>query len=435
MTAIPLPETFLHAAAERLGDEFPDFLSAYEQPTVRGLRMNPLKPLNGNAMPDGALDPIPWVTGGFFLSAESEAGRHPLHEAGAWYIQEPSAMVPAAVLNAQPGELVLDLCAAPGGKSTQMAAAMAGQGLLISNEPVPSRAQVLSRNLERMGVINALCVSAWPQKLAKRWPEGFDAVMVDAPCSGEGMFRRVPESRTEWTPTAPAGCAARQAEILDAAAEMVRPGGRMVYATCTLNRTENEDNVAAFLKRHPDFAMKPFSLPGADAPNGMWTAWPHRFRGEGQFCALLQRGGDAPGKLPFANDLPKPDKAQRTALRQNFPSTPEPTGCLGETLVCLPTVPDLRGLRVMRCGLHLGSLSGKVFHPDHAWAVSACPPDLPRVELTEADALRYQAGETINVSDEYQGWVLPCLRGLPLGFGKVTRGVMKNHYPKGLRRP
>ena len=434
MSATGLPEAFVRAVSERLGDELPEFLASYDRPAVRGLRMNPAKPVSGEIQPEGLLDPIPWATGGFFLSLESRAGSHPLHEAGAWYIQDPSAMVPAAVLNAQPGETVLDLCAAPGGKTTQIAAAMRGQGLLVCNEPVPSRAQVLSRNLERMGVTNALCVSAWPLDLAKRWPRGFDAVLVDAPCSGEGMFRRVPESRAEWTPASPAGCAARQAEILDAAAGMVRPGGRIVYATCTLNRTENEDTVAGFLERHPDYQLKPFALPEGSAQEGMWTAWPHRFRGEGQFCALLVRSGDEP-KHPFVScDLPLPTKDEQRAVREFCGNAPLPTGQIGGTLVSLAGCPALRGLKVLRCGLHLGTLKGKAFHPDHAWAVSAAPPELPHVPLTDTEALRYQAGEALQVPERYQGWVLPTLAGLPLGFGKVTNGVMKNHYPKGLRR-
>ena len=434
MTAFPLQEAFLRSVAERLGDEYSDFLASYDEPPVRGLRINPLKPFSEEGKPEGLLEPIPWVPGGLFLSQESKAGSHPLHEAGAWYIQEPSAMVPAAVLDAHPGERILDLCAAPGGKSTQIAAMMAGQGLLVCNEPVLSRAQVLSRNLERMGVTNALCISAWPQELAKRWPGGFDAVLVDAPCSGEGMFRRVPESCAEWTPSSPAGCAARQAEILDAAAVMVRPGGRLVYSTCTLNRTENEGTVECFLQRHSDFTLQPFSLPGLDAPDGMWTAWPHRFRGEGQFCALLKRDGDGESLLPVTNGLSRPDKPMMEALHSFCPGVQEPTGCLGETLVCLRNVPDIRGLKVLRYGLHLGTLQGRVFQPDHAWAVSITPPPLPHVELTETEAIHYQAGETIAVSADLRGCVLPCFYGLPLGFGKVTNGVMKNHYPKGLRR-
>ncbi len=249
------------------------------------------------------------------------------------------------------------------------------------------------------------------------------------------MFRRVPERRAEWTPQAPACCAQRQAGILDAAARMVRPGGRLVYATCTLNPTENENQVTAFLARHRDFSLRSFSLPGVDGTEGMFTCYPHRMPGEGQFCALLVRSGDAPGRFP-AGSLPRPGREQLRALAEAFPDAPAPDALFGENLISLPEIPDLRGLPVLRCGLHLGTVRGGRFLPDHAWAVSSLPPLCPRVDVTEGEALRYQAGETLNVPETTPGgWVLPTLDGLALGWGKVTGGVLKNHYPKGLRRP
>ena len=207
-------------------------------------------------------------------------------------------MIPAEVLQARPGEKILDLCAAPGGKSTQIGIAMGGAGLLIANEPVPKRAAVLSRNIERMGITNAIVISAWPEQLAEKWPGAFDAVMVDAPCSGEGMFRREPETRTEWSPEKAAGCVPRQRKILEAAAKLVRPGGRMVYATCTFNPAENEGQIRGFLEDHPEYTTETFLLPGIDGQEGMYTCWPHRIRGEGQFACLMRRAGDAPAVLP-----------------------------------------------------------------------------------------------------------------------------------------
>ena len=426
-----LPEAFLARMAQRLGDMYPAFLRSYDEPYLRGLRLNPLKPCD--RPPPGLGDPVPWEKSGFYLDLDSPAGKLPQHEAGAYYLQEPSAMLPAAILNPQPGERVLDLCAAPGGKSTQLGARLAGEGLLVCNEPVFKRAQVLSQNIERMGIVNALVVSAMPAQLAERWPEGFDAIQVDAPCSGEGMFRRHPETRDEWTPESPAGCAKRQAEILDCAARLVRPGGRIVYSTCTLNPLENEDTVAAFLGRHPDFSLQPFHLPGADAPTGMLICYPHLMRGEGHFAALLMRQGDGEAApLPPDRSLKQPDKAQITALRDFAPDAPTPTALMGDTLVALPEIPDLRGLKALRVGLHLGELKGKVFRPDHAWALSACPPEVPRVALGEEQALCYLRGETVPA--EGRGWVLPTFAGLPLGWGKRSDGVMKNHYPKDLRR-
>lgn len=434
MTAQPLPAGFVQSAAHRLGDQLGDFLVCYEAEPLRGIRLNPLKPMSGEIPVDGLGEPVPWAASAYFLSGGSLAGSHPLHEAGAWYIQEPSAMLPAAVLNARPGETVLDLCAAPGGKSTQMAASMGGKGLLVCSEPVPSRAQILSRNIERMGITNALVLCAWPDELAARWPGCFDAVLADAPCSGEGMFRREPESRKEWTPAAPQGCAIRQAAILDAAASLLRPGGRLVYATCTLNEIENEDTVKAFLSRHPDFRLCPFCLPDVSAPEGCFTCWPHLFRGEGQFCALLVRDGDEP-PLPFPRaELPRPPKDAFSLLGAFAAGAPEPTAALGNTMIHMNACLDLRGLRVLRCGLHLGTVSGSRFRPDHAWAVSQTPPALPRIALDVRQALRYQAGEAIQTDEKVSGWALPELNGLPLGFCKVSGGQMKNHYPKGLRR-
>ena len=429
-----LPRQFVENMAGRLGDELPAFLRSYEEPYLRGIRLNPLKPVENSALPEGIGESIPWEPYGRYLAMDSDAGATPLHEAGAFYLQEPSAMLPAAVLNPRPGERVLDLCAAPGGKSTQLGLRMAGQGLLVCNEPVPKRAQVLARNVERMGLPNALVVSAMPRQLADRWPEGFDAIQVDAPCSGEGMFRRHPETRAEWTAESPAGCAKRQAEILDCAADMVRPGGRIVYSTCTMNPVENEDTVAAFCRRHPDFAPEAFALPGADAPEGMLTCYPHRMKGEGHFVALLRRAGEGTASAAADTSLPRPDKQQLKVLRDFAPDAPQPTALLGDTLVCLPACPDLKGLRVLRVGLHLGQMKGKVFQPDHALAVSICPPALPRLPLTEAQARRYQAGEVLEAPEGLRGFVLPTLAGLPLGWGKASDGVMKNHYPKGLRR-
>lgn len=433
MTA--LPQDFIHWMSRQLPqEELSAFLHAYEEPYLRGIRLNPLKPMDADAAVDGLGEGVPWEPAGHYLSRESLAGAKPLHEAGAYYIQEPSAMLPVAVLDPQRGERVLDLCAAPGGKTTQIAGRMQGEGLLVCNEPVGKRAQILSRNVERMGVANALVVSEMPDKLSACWSEGFDAVLVDAPCSGEGMFRRHPETREEWSPQNRAGCAKRQAEILDSAAGLVRPGGRLVYATCTLNRMENEDTVAAFCMRHPDFMPEPFSLPGADAPDGMLTCYPHRMKGEGQFAAKLRRTGFGEAVIRTDASMPRPDRAQLAALRSFDPDAPVPTAMLGETMVFLPECPPVRGIRVLRMGLHLGTMKGKVFQPDHAWAMASRAPKLPRIALDEAQAAKYQAGETLDVPETCKGFLLPTLHGLALGWGKASGGMMKNHYPKGLRR-
>ena len=430
-----LPKAFVDRMAVQLGDELPAFLRTYEEPYQRGIRMNPMKRVAEDYLPEGILAPVPWEPSGYYLSMDSRAGADILHEAGAWYLQEPSAMIPAAVLNAQPGERILDLCAAPGGKTTQNALRMAGQGMIVCNEPIADRARILSRNVERMGIPNAIVVSAWPEKLAAVWPKAFDAIQCDAPCSGEGMFRRHPETRDEWNAESPAGCAKRQGEILDSAAVMLRPGGRLVYSTCTLNTIENEGVVEEFLLRHPDFELVPFQLPTLDAPNGMLTIYPHRVQGEGHFVALLRRKGQGSAAWQMAS--PKgiaPDKVATNVLRDFCPGQEANLSFGGELRWC-PDFPELskaKGINVLRCGLHLGTVKGKVFVPDHAWAVSVNPPEVPRVHLNEEEARLYQNGQVIPA--EGKGWVLACYAGVALGWGKVSDGMMKNHYPKGLRR-
>ena len=429
-----LPKVFVDRMAAQLQDELPAFLRTYEEPYQRGIRLNPLKAVDGTHLPEGPLEAVPWEPTGHYLSLDSKAGADILHEAGAWYLQEPSAMIPAAVLNAQPGEHILDLCAAPGGKTTQNALRMAGQGMIVCNEPIGDRARILSRNVERMGVTNAIVVSAWPEKLADVWPEAFDAIQCDAPCSGEGMFRRHPETRDEWNPESPAGCAKRQGDILDSAAVMLRPGGRMVYSTCTLNKIENEGVVEAFLLRHPDFELMPFELPGLSAPQGMLTIYPHRIKGEGHFVALLRRKGDGRAVWQTASPKNAPDKAAMKVLQEFLPGQ-QANLFFGNELRYCPDFPELskaKGVTVLRSGLHLGTVKGKVFIPDHAWAVSNTAPAVPRVHLTEEEARLYLNGQVIPADGK--GWVLACYAGLPLGWGKVSDGMMKNHYPKGLRR-
>lgn len=355
-------------------------------------------------------------------------------------------MAPVSVLSPQPGERVLDLCAAPGGKSTQIAAALAGEGLLVSNEPVPSRAKILSRNIERMGVPNALVVSAQPEALAARWGVLFDAVLVDAPCSGEGMFRRHPETRAEWNPASPMGCAERQRRILGCAAAMLRPGGRLVYSTCTLSPEENEETVRWFLREHPDFSAQPFSLSGdygtLDAPEGMLRLYPHRVRGEGHFVACLRRAGDAPAAnlmRPAAERLSLPAPAvcaAYSAFAAPLRGLPAANAQLGDALLSAPDLPPLDGVRVLRAGVQLGTLKGKVFAPDHALAMCLSPAcGLPVLALDRAGALRYQSGEALPAPENMSGWALAVYEGLVLGFGKASGGQFKNHYPKGLRRP
>ena len=432
------PAGWIEQLAPLLGASLPDFLHSYEDSPARGIRMRP-----GRAPLDECTDPIPWAKDGFYLPLDSLAGAMPAHEAGAYYLQEPSAMAAAAALAPQPGEKVLDLCAAPGGKSTQLAAYLKGEGLLVCNEPVPSRAQILARNIERMGVKNAIVVNHLPEELSPRWPRFFDKILVDAPCSGEGMFRRHPETRNEWQITSPAGCALRQLQILSHAAQMLRPGGTMAYSTCTFNTRENEGVMEEFLRRYPDFSLKPFSLPGLGECQGMMRLWPHKIRGEGHFVALLVHNGEGaaaprkkgkPQKGQNAPALSKQEMQLASAfLQDQIQESLFPTGMFAGRVIMSPAeAPDLSGIKVLRHGLHLGEIRGKIFVPDHALAL-ACTPKNPWM-MDENAARAYQKGEMLPAPDSCRGWYVPTLDGLSLGWAKASDGQMKNHYPKGLRK-
>ena len=430
------------------------YLAALEQPYTRALRINLLlRPDGTPPCPiDGLGAPVPWAKGAYFVEGDARPGLSPLHEGGLFYMQEPSALTAVTVLDPQPNERVLDLCAAPGGKSTQIAALMAGRGLLVCNEPVPSRAQILSRNVERMGVRNAVVVSAMPDALAPRFPAFFDRILVDAPCSGEGMFRRQPEARGEWDADSPRRCADRQMDILEQAAKMLRPGGTMVYSTCTFNDTENEGVLKRFLALHPEFALEPFALPGLpEAKDGYLHLYPHEMRGEGHFVSRLKKSADAPeADAPVRAAPKKKAPARASAAKGKMPApvalpdvfsdafAPERLYAAGDALWMLPEgleIERLSGLRVLRTGLLLAHAEGRRSEPDHALAMALRPEEAARTaNLTSEQALAYQAGETLALGDLPNGYTLLCCEGVSLGWGKQAGGMMKNHYPKGLRR-
>ena len=428
---IPYPPSWIGQLKPLLGDQLPDFLRCLEEAPARGLRMRPgLAPIND------ALSPVPWAENAWYLPLSSNAGAVPLHEAGAYYLQEPSAMAAASALRPDPGDRVLDLCAAPGGKSTQLAAYMQGEGVLVCNEPVPSRAKILSRNIERMGVANAVVISALPESLSPLWPDFFDKILVDAPCSGEGMFRRHPETRLEWQESAPAGCAQRQARILDEAARMLRPGGKMAYSTCTLNETENERVIEGFLARHADFRLTPFRLPGLPPCGGMLRLWPHLIRGEGHFVALMEKEADGKNRAPQPEVFSLPGKGELALsgafLSAHYANPPRPNALFAGRIVAAPReCPPLKGVKALRLGLHLGEARGKLFFPDHALALWQAPS--PALPVSEAEAAAYQRGETLIAPPPLKGFCAPTLSGLALGWGKASDGQIKNHYPKGLR--
>ena len=424
-----LPPAFLHRIKTQLGNETDDFIRAMNEPAIRGIRFNPLKPCKENVRWMTG-DRIPWEENGWYLSENETPGITIWHEAGAFYLQDPAAMLPVKVLNPRPGEKILDLCSAPGGKSTQIGCAMHGKGLLVCNEVIPKRALILSRNIERLGITNTVVTGARPEILASRWKGCFDAVLADAPCSGEGMFRRDPETRIEWSPEKASGCVIRQREILTSAAELVRPGGRLVYSTCTFNPDENENMIQWFLNTHSDWEAEPFQLPGADGKNGFFTCYPHRTKGEGQFTALLKKKGNS--ECPFIPDTSLPKAGSKDAARfaDSFPGLPNATHIFGHTLIHTEFLPDIKGISVYRIGLHLGEIHDSYFIPDHASAYIAAS-SIQKSIVDPEHALRYMSGETVDGNES--GWTVVTCNGMPLGWGKGTGGIIKNHYPKGLR--
>ncbi len=439
-----LPSDFLARQRRLLGDEFDAFLAAYQAPRSAGLRLNPRK--RTAPLPQFCGAPIPWAQSAYFQLPDVRPGLHSYHDAGVYYLQEPSAMAPAALLDAQPGERVLDLCAAPGGKSTQLAAAMEGKGLLVCNEINAKRARILSSNIERLGIPNALVLNEHPAALAARFPQFFDRILVDAPCSGEGMFRKEEAALTDWSLEAVQMCAARQYEILCSAAQMLRAGGRLVYSTCTFAPEENEGVVSRFLQAHPDFSVAqvdaPWLSPGrpdwiADPAPGLertFRLWPHRQHGEGQYAAVLERTGCA-GRAEIAAErlVPLPAPVREFAAEFGLPLSGGAV-CFGETVYLAPEgLPELKGLHVLRAGLELGELRKGRFLPAHALALSLQSfPNTVSFPAGSREIAAYLRGETLN--GENTGWTLVCADGYPLGWAKGSGGVLKNHYPKGLRR-
>ena len=428
-----LPEAFLDRMKAQLGEEYEAFLRSLERPRAVALRFNPLKGPQPQLPFTGA--PVPWEPAGFYYEPEARPGLHVYHEAGVYYLQEASAMAPVALLDPQPGERVCDLCAAPGGKTTQIAGRMLGEGFLLCNEWSPKRAKILSRNIERMAVRNALVTNEHPANLAKRFPGFFDRVLVDAPCSGEGMFRKEEAAVTDWSQETVEMCARRQAEILHSAAQLVRPGGRLVYSTCTFAPEEDEEAVAAFLAGHPEFTPEevttPWFVPGE---NGSHRMWPHKLLGEGHFAAVLRRTGsdEADISVPRGEKLPKEWVSFAKELGITLPEGKALS--FGQNLYWAPAgLPDISRLKVLRPGLELGTVKKDRFEPAHALALwlKDCKAR-QRYGADSEEMKAYLHGDV--VPSEVKGWCLVCADDYAIGWGKGDGRVLKNHYPKGLRR-
>ena len=457
-----LPKEFLDRMQGLLGEEFSAFESSFESEPYKALRINTEKISIEDFLRISPfiLRRVPWVETGFYYEEREQPGRHPFHEAGLYYIQEPSAMAPAVFMEVKPGERILDLCAAPGGKTTQLAAMMEGEGILLSNEIHPARAKILSENVERMGFHNTVVTNETPDKLAERFSGFFDRILVDAPCSGEGMFRKNEEAAEEWSPENVRLCSERQDEILDAAAGMLRPGGRLVYSTCTFAPEEDEGSVSRFLCRHPEFCVQSVNAPeGFVSGRPDWVAhpaprledtlrlMPHKIEGEGHYLAVLKKEGEQVASClsnaagGVEKELPEREYRDFTLFCEenllNFPFKGT-FHRFGEQLYLGPVgMPALKGLKVLRPGLHLGTFKKNRFEPSHALALALSKAQVRRyIDLSagSGEAARFLSGQTLTYKDGEKGWCLVCVEGYSLGWGKLAGGIVKNHYPKGLRK-
>lgn len=456
--AVP-PAAFLARMRSLLGEtDFAAFEAALSAPVRRGLRLNLLKCRDAAAFARAsgfALSPLPFAPEGFLVGGGGVSGRHPWHHAGVFYLQEPSAMSAVTALDPQPGQRVLDLCAAPGGKSTQIAARLGGQGLLVSNEIVPGRAKILLSNLERFGVRNACVYNETPERLCAAFPGFFDAVLVDAPCSGEGMFRREAAAATDWTPETPAACARRQRAILDCAKTALRPGGVLVYSTCTFAPEENEGVVSTFLRENPDFSLEAIPTAFGRSARPDWGDGDPSLElarrifpqdgGEGHFVARLRRAGTASlpaqagaGVANSTQPVREWDPLLRTFFAEQFDEPPYGLPhAAGEVLFLLPdSLPALpRGLHLLRAGVCAGRVKSGRFEPAHALYLAAAPGACRRaVDLPLADArlAAFLHGEQVEAGGP-AGYTAVLAGGHAVGFGKVSDGVVKNHYPRALR--
>ena len=456
-----LPPEFAERMKRLLGADYPNFLSAYHLPYRRGLRVNTLKCSidKFTQLFPYAITQSPFCAGGYYLEEELRAGADPLHHAGAYYMQEPSATAAVTILDPKPGDRVLDLCAAPGGKSTQIAAALKGSGLLWANEIIRSRAQILAQNIERCGVRNAVVSCTDAAAIGKGLSGFFDAVLIDAPCSGEGMFRKEPAALSEWSEDNIGMCARRQTEILEAAADTLMEGGRLLYSTCTFAPEENELQIARFLNAHPDFELVDLSGTSFGRPGFSWAqvkefsdqaypCYPLQYTrrilpgdgGEGHFIALLKRNGTNAvlyGGYPYiTNDTNsiRFSSLYKECFRSPKSGIPQ---TIGDIVRVVPEgLPSLRGLGVISAGAAGAEICKNRLEPCHAiFMAAANAEDCVSVLDMNADdprLLSFLKGETIDAPG-CSGWTAVAVYGIITGFGKVSGGILKNRYPKGLR--
>lgn len=459
-----LPAEFEKRMEALLGTEYPDFLRCYDKEKKQGLRVNTgkLSVEEFLQLTPFSLTPIPWVKNGFFYREEDQVTKHPHYYAGLYYIQEPSAMVPASRLPVKPGDRVLDLCAAPGGKATELGARLEGRGLLVANDVSVSRARGLLKNLELFGITNALVTGETPEQLRRQFDSYFDKILVDAPCSGEGMFRKDPSLMKSWMERGPEYYAPLQRQILSCAVQMLKPGGELLYSTCTFAPAEDEQVIRQILEEYPELKLEEAegyegfsqgisqeseSLPSGFEKEKCIRIWPHKMEGEGHFAVLMKKGACGAQAEPGAQEEGKrvsackiPEEARRFLEKLSLPCLD--TGSFfqnKEELFCLPGNSLIPRLRYLRTGLHLGTVKKGRFEPSQALAMALKKEGFHNILDLPANhpaILRYLKGETLELPEAEgcsPGWVLICCDGYPLGWGKWVNGTIRNKYQAGWR--
>lgn len=455
-----LPKAFEEKMKLLLKEEFEDYIACYEEPRFYGLRVNTAKISveEFKKICPFEIHPIPWIENGFYYDGDQiQPSKHPYYYAGLYYLQEPSAMTPANRLPVSPGERVLDVCAAPGGKATELGAKLAGDGVLVANDISNSRAKGLLKNLEVFGVKNMLVLSEEPGKLIDYFPEYFDKILIDAPCSGEGMFRKDKKMVKAWEEHGPEFFAKLQRSIITQAAQMLRPGGMILYSTCTFDAMENEGTIEYLLTQYPEFeiceiapyehfvkGMPETTMSGNPEFEKTVRIFPHKMHGEGHFLALLKKKGTK--EQQFQGKKNKKSAAIPEPLEMFFKDTEwklegDRLEIHGERVYYMPEqIPDVRGLRFLRTGLYLGDLKKQRFEPSQALAMAFTKEEYHHCISLKADderVIKYLKGETLEVDDlvtgKDKGWQLVLVDGYPLGWGKLSNGTLKNKYLPGWR--
>ncbi len=427
-----------------LGAEYQNYIASFDFPPFRGIRLNTLKCTQENLQSslDFELEPTPFCPQGFYLPPQVRGvGTHPMHCAGAFYVQEPSAMAAVEMLAPQTGDYVLDLCSAPGGKATQIASALKDGGILWANEVVPSRAQALLSNIERLGVKNAVVSCCSPDTLCSYLPDFFDKILVDAPCSGEGMFRRNIHARRGWSPKNVLSCAERQLEILQTAKLALKNGGVMVYSTCTFSQEENEGVVSRFLQLNPDFTLEDAHVSFGRSSSLKYArrAFPSD-GGEGFFAARLRRSGQSsphpPGMGKSHRIIGSDVWGMYDAVFKNRPFGENIRFSGDKVLVVPPNFPEIIAPGILRAGVLLGRLCQNRVEPAHAAFMASKPEECASVldfDCSSKELSSFLHGEQISAQNSPRGYTAVSVNGVVCGFGKASNGVLKNRYPKGLR--